>query len=329
MGVALVLTFCTIAVVAVARQAPVVQPQVARGAYGHEAAAVADPGCDLAFCIVVDIVPTSGQHHHVVGIPIEPVQAAHGRHRVVPHLLEGEPHFPKAQRRHVVAHHHGHARCRNVGHVVCAQIGSLVDHAAFKASHLQSGHAGGQFGQPCRHPVPKRFVVASRDHHRPAWVGCPICDDRPLGDPYGDAVLKQTRQHGRAQVGVVVQDVGIGRAFAVDAHGLQRRRPLRRGRHRSGQCICLKAVCVRKGPRGDVVGQAVAQFRVRVHQDLKQAGVGLPGVNHQVAFVHGDPGFLHRTVIKAAGFHAGRCLSVSDLVGVEQVGEPSQFGGIV
>ena len=225
MGVALVLTFRTVAVVAVTRQAPVVQPQVACGANRHEAAAVADPGCDLAFRIVVDIVPAPWKDHHVVGFPIEPVQSAHGCHGVVPNLLECEPHFPKAQGRHVVAHHHRDARRRYVCHVVRAQIGTLIDHAAFKASHLQPWYASGQFGQPCGHPVPKRFVVASRDHHRPAWVGRPICDNRALDDPDGDAILKQPRKHRRAQIRAVVQHVRVGRAFTVDVHGFQRRCP--------------------------------------------------------------------------------------------------------
>ena len=302
MGIAFVAALGFIFLVGVTGQSPRLDAEVARGADGDQATSVAYPVCDLVFVSVIDTVPTTGQNHHVVRVPIEVIQAAHRRHRVVPLLFKRVPHFPKAQGGDVVAHHHGHAGSRNVRHVVGAEVGTGVHHAAFQSAHSHAGHAGGQLGQPLAHAVPQGFVVATGDHHRSAWVGRSVGHDGALCDTGGDAVAQQCREHRGAQVGFVVKDVRVSWPFAAQISGPRVHGPRLRGRHRAGQGVGLEAVSVGQCPRRDVVGQAVAQLGVGVHEHLQQAGLGLPCIDDQIAFTHREFLSPHVRVVQSSGF---------------------------
>ena len=328
-GVALVATLGLVLVVLVPRQAPRIEAEVARGANGHEAAAFADPGGDLAFQVVVHVVPPSWQDHHVVAVPVEPLHAADGRHRVTPNLLKRVPDLPKTQRRHLVAHHHGHAGRCNVRHVVGAQVRTRLHHAALEAPDVHARHPRGELGQARAHAGPQRFVVPTRHDQGPARVGCAVRDDGPLGHAHRGAVVQQASQHRGAEVGAVIHHVRIGRPVASQIRRLCAWRTIGRQRHCGRQGVGLESVGVWQGPGGDVVGEAVAELGIGVHEHLKQSRLRLPRVDDQVARRHAHFFDPHVVVVQAAGVGRSTGLAVSDAVGVEQLGEPRQLRRVV
>ena len=215
MGIALVASFCLVFVVAVAGKSPRFDAQVACRAQGHEAASFADPSGDGVFLVFVHVVPTAGKHDDIVRIPVHPVQSTHRGHGVIPNLLKREPHLPKTQRGHLVAHHHRHARGVDGGHVVGPKVGAGGHHAALQARHGHARHVRRQIGQARGHVWPKGFVVASGDDNRPSRERGAVDFDRALHHTCRHAGFEQVREHGRAEVGVVVKHIRVGRSFAV------------------------------------------------------------------------------------------------------------------
>ena len=279
--------------------------------------------------VFLDAVPTSGKNHDVVGVPIEPVQSTDGGHRVVPNLFEGEPHFAKAQGRHFVAHDHGHTWRINRSDVVRPEVGPRGHHAAFQTGHLHPGHTCRQLLKALGHRGPEGFVVSSGDHDGPPWIGRATHLNGALHKTRCDPFVQQGRQHRRAQVGAVIEDIGVRRSLALQVPRRDRRVPVAHRRHGARHGIRFKTIGIGQRPRGDVVGEAVAQFGIGVHEDLQQTGLRLTCVDDEVASLHAHFFSAHRGIVESAAFRRGCRTTVFDPVGVEEGGQPRQFGRVV
>ena len=217
-------------------------------------------------------------------------------------------------------------------HVVRTQVGPSVDHAAFQPGDVKSWTLGPGV-QEGFNAVPVGLVVPSCDDQRAPRVHFAAHLDWALGHANGQPVLEHGGQRRRARVRVVAHQERVRGGFLY----LQRRLGVhdRFGRPRCErwqgrrQSVGLQSVDIGKGPSGDVVGQAVAQLRIGVHQHLEQARHGLVRVENQVARLHGHFGGGHGPVIQPARFGRLGGGLACDAVGLHQVRQPRELGGIV